>query len=76
MKALGGRGMYPIERRLPGGTRLRDGAGAGNCEGGKSFELGDGGSEESGEGNSGSTYVPGVTLGANVTALGAGDWMP
>lgn len=55
MNALGGRGMYPIDRRLPGGTRLRDGAGAGSTEGGNSLALGDPGSEESGEGISGST---------------------
>jgi hypothetical protein len=55
MNALGGRGMYPIDRRLPGGTRLLAGVGAGSWEGGNSFELGDDGSESSGDGSSGST---------------------
>jgi hypothetical protein len=35
MKALGGLGMYPWERRLPGGHRLRVGGGAGVDDGGK-----------------------------------------
>lgn len=44
MNALGGRGMYPNERRLPGGTRLRAGGGAGVSEGGKREDDGDPGS--------------------------------
>lgn len=36
MKAFGGLGIYPCERRLPGGHRLRVGGGAGVEDGGKS----------------------------------------
>jgi hypothetical protein len=73
MNALGGRGIYPINRRLPRGTCLLDGAGAGCREGGNSFELGDDGSESSGDGSSGLIYVPRVTLGAKVTTRGPGE---
>jgi len=40
MNAFGGRGMYPIDRRLPGGQRLRAGGGAGVELGGKRSETG------------------------------------
>ena len=50
MKALGGRGMYPWERRLPGGHRLRAGGGAGVDNGGKSVDNEVGFVEDEGEG--------------------------
>jgi hypothetical protein len=46
MNALGGRGMYPIDRRLPGGQRLRAGGGAGVELGGKSVFSNEAGSSE------------------------------
>jgi hypothetical protein len=46
MNALGGRGMYPIDRRLPGGQRLRAGGGAGIELGGKRVFSSETGSSE------------------------------
>ena len=71
MNALGGRGMYPCERRLPGGCRRRVGGGAGVSAGGKRASLGDGTSAvRSSPPSVSSTKVPGVTFGANVTFRG------
>lgn len=75
MKAFAGRGMYPWERRLPAGTRLRVGAGGGTGEGGKIAPSGEDGSGVSNP-DSGSIYVPGVTFGANITLRGDGDAIP
>lgn len=69
---MGGLGIYPSERRLPGGTRLRVGGGAGVCDGGNIADVGEPGSGvELLEPLSGSTYDTGVTLGANVTGRAA-----
>jgi hypothetical protein len=67
-----------MERRFPGGTRLLAGGGAGNSEGGNNLAVGDSGHGVEGEERtiSGSTYVPGVTLGAKVTGRGEGGWTP
>lgn len=54
MNALGGRGIYPIDLRFPGGTRLLVGGGAGVAEGGNSFDDSSDGSGESGDAGSGS----------------------
>lgn len=85
MKALGGLGIYPCERRLPGGHRLRAGGGAGVDDGGKMVAGAVGGDADEDEGEGGgdrlsrssssvSTNVMGVTLGAKVT--GRGPYMP
>jgi len=72
MNAFGGRGMYPMERRFPGGRRLLVGGGGGDSEGGNSLGVGESGHGVDGEDGmlSGSTYVPGVTFGAKVTGRG------
>ena len=46
MNALGGRGIYPIDRRFPGGQRLRAGGGAGVALGGKRVFSSEVGSSE------------------------------
>lgn len=76
MNALGGRGMYPIDRRLPGGARLRVGGGAGVSEGGNRAEVGEGGSGDDGDAKSSSANVTGVTFGANVTGRGEIPYIP
>lgn len=70
MNAFGGRGMYPWERRFPGGARRRVGAGAVVSVGGNNASAGDGTSDEASSPSTSSTYVPGVTLGAKVTFRG------
>lgn len=61
---MGGRGIYPCERRFPGGTRFRAGGGAGVNKGGNSVDVGGVADVEA---DSGSLKVTGVTFGANVT---------
>ena len=76
MNAFGGRGIYPCDRRLPGGQRFLVGGGAGVSEGGNSLgcELGDKGSGVEGEDESDdSLNVTGVTLGAKLIGRG-GRW--
>lgn len=76
MKALGGRGMYPSDRRLPGGTRRLDGGGGGDSEGGKRCGVGEDGSAVDMSSDKGSLYVTGVTFGAKVTDFGDGEGAP
>lgn len=76
MNALGGRGMYPNDRRLPGGTRRLDGGGGGDSEGGKRCDVDEDGSAVVTSRDNGSLYVTGVTLGAKVTDFGDGDGAP
>ena len=47
--------MYPIDRRFPGGTRLREGAGGSDSDGGNNFDVGDDDSDDEVDGTSGST---------------------
>lgn len=71
MNALGGRGMYPWDLLLPGGTRRLAWVLSGFSEGGKSASEGDGGKGVSSSmAGSGSMKVPGVTFGAKTTVLG------
>jgi hypothetical protein len=56
---------------LLGGTRRLDGKGEGPSEGGKSFEVGDAGSDEAAEG-SGSTKVTGGYIGGEGDLTGRG----
>lgn len=76
MKALGGRGMYPSDRRLPGGARRLAGGGAGESEGGKMCDVGEDDSAVDVSSDNGSLNVTGVTLGAKVTDLGDGEGAP
>ena len=76
MKAFGGRGMYPSDRRLPGGARRLAAGWAGNSDGGKSCVEGSDGSAVESSRGSASLNVPGVTLGANVTDRGEGEGAP